>query len=109
MRARVGDTVPWQFGRNVRVSFAWTRATIDAIARSRIVAKTWKIWKMRKSEVQKVRGFASSSKHSQAGCRGFESRRPLLEKPNPVMGYSLSTAVTVSWLLRKGLYSFLYP
>ena len=80
--ARIGDTVREQLGRNVRVSFAWTRATDDAIARSRIrsriVAKTWKIWKMRKSEVQKVRGFASTSQYSQAGGRGFESRHPLL-------------------------------
>jgi len=45
--------------------------------RSRIVAKTWKIWKMRKSEVRMVGGFGSSSKHSQARCRGFESRHPL--------------------------------
>ena len=47
---------------------------------SRILAKRWKLWKMWKSQVRNSSGFASSTLHSQARCRGFESRRPLLIK-----------------------------
>src|SRR5882724_3977352 len=47
---------------------------------SRILAKRWKLWRIWKSEVRISTEFASSTLHSQAGCRRFAASQAVVEK-----------------------------